>query len=265
MKDFLIEHIRQAGAIAREYFVRGVTHTTKSNPVDFLTEADLAVSSFLVDAINKHFPTHHIKSEELSEDINVGAEYEWIIDPIDGTKNFAKKIPFWGVIIAVLHHGEPVYGAVYFPVSDQLILAEKGKGTTLNGNAVSVSTTEVLTYARGNMFRSVHRTGPYGDYFERYRVAQARVIMETDTSILNFGSATAISFVATGSLDFAIGNAGLDWDCIAPIFIAREAGAIVTDSDGNTWTRGRQDYVVANPVLHPQLISFFKPTSNMTV
>lgn len=257
MKDFLQKTIRDAGDIAKEYFFRGVISEQKSSPRDLITEADRSVSAYIVDEIHKKYSTHHIKSEELSEDINSGALFEWIIDPIDGTYNFAKGIPLWGVIIALLRNGEPLYGAVYFPISNQLYFAEKGKGACVNDERIFVSNISELPYAKGNIYRSPSQDGPYGSHIERYKRAGALLINDTDVIFLNFGAASAISFVASGAVAFAIGNGGLDWDYIAPFLICEEAGAVVSDSDGNPWKRGRQDYIIANADLHPKLLTFF--------
>lgn len=93
MDTFLKDIIKEAGQIAKGYFDKGVSHEEKSHVADLLTEADLAVSDFLVKKIHETYPDHHIKSEELGEEINPGAEYEWVIDPIDGTRNFAMGVP----------------------------------------------------------------------------------------------------------------------------------------------------------------------------
>jgi myo-inositol-1(or 4)-monophosphatase len=259
MKEFLEKTIREAGELAKGYFEKGVTHTWKSNPGDFLTEADTAVSTFLVDAIHAQYTTHHIKSEELREDINPGAEYEWIIDPIDGTRNFATGIPLWGIIIAVMQNGTALHGAVYFPISDYLFFATKGEGAYMNGKRVVVSQTTVLDHATGNLYRAPDAQGPYGQHIAKFRTVSALIYANTNLRCTNFGCAAYISFLANGSLDFAIGNSGLDWDYIAPFLICEEAGAVITDSEGNPWTRGRQDYIIANPDVHPKLMEFFQP------
>ena len=165
----------------------------------------------------------------------------------------------WAVIIAIVHNGEPLHAAVYFPVSDQLFFASKGQGAYLNGKPIVVSRTDTTEYATGNVYRSPQDRGPYGDYVTRYRVATSKIFADTDMRCTNFGSAASFCFVANGALDFALGNSGLDWDYIAPFLICKEAGAIVTDSDGHPWKRGRQDYIIANPDIHPKIMKLFLP------
>lgn len=259
MQNFLKTTICAAGQLAKEYFDAGVTHRTKEHLGDLLTEADVAVSKFLVDKIHHQYPDHHIHSEEMANDINPGAEYEWVIDPIDGTRNFAMGVPFWCVIIAVVKNGETNLAAVYNPIADVLFFAEKGKGAFLNDKKISVNNTDSLDYSFG-CFNRANEGGIYGDRVERYVVGAVRLVRETTAWIHNYGSgALAMCYLARGGIDFAAGNAGLDWDYLAPFLIAEEAGAIVTDSDGNPWMRGRQDYVMANANLHPKVMALFRP------
>jgi myo-inositol-1(or 4)-monophosphatase len=258
MQHFLKTIIKEAGEIGKEYFVRGVSHKEKSHAADLVTEADIAVSEFLVKKIRETYPDHHIKSEELADDINPGAEYEWVIDPIDGTRNFAMGVPFWTTLIAVLRNGETYLGAAYNAFADQLFFAEKGAGAFMNDVRLHVNNKDQLDYAFG-VFSRAYEGGIYGDYFERYRVAGVRLVLETKAWMHNYGCMLALCHLASGGADFAMGNAGMDWDFLAPFLICEEAGAIVTDSDGNPWKRGRQDYLVANKDLHPQLLELFQP------
>lgn len=263
MQDFLNQIIREAGAIGKEYFARGVTRTIKSLPHDFVTEADVAVNEFLVNVINTKYPTHRIKSEEMEEVNATGdGEYEWVIDPIDGTYCFANGIPYWAVMIAIMKKGEPYLAAVYFPVTEQLFIAEKGHGAFLNGKQIHVSNTDAIDFSHGLVYRCVPG-GPYGEYFERFRVAIANISLRTDASMVNFASAASWCYIATGAMDFALANGGLDWDRLPVDLIMREAGAIVTDSDGNPWQRGRQDCVAANPNLHAKVMELFLSYKNI--
>jgi len=256
MEAFLKQTIREAGALAKEFFDRGVIGKAKSNIGDLLTEADIAVSDFIISKIQTTFPDHTIKSEEVDDDINPGGEYRWVIDPIDGTRNFANRIPFWCTIIAVEKGGETVLGAVYNAVNNDLFFATKGGGAFLNDAQIHVNNTDSLRHAYGVIVRA-YETGTYGDLIERYRIAMTRVNLETEVWIHNYGSMLGQTYVATGAVDFSIGNAGLEWDYRAPFLICEEAGAVVTDSDGNPWKRGRQDYVIANPNLHGKVMELF--------
>jgi len=258
MEQFLKTTITEAGTLAMGYFRGELKMKTKSSPADYVTEADEAVSAFVVGKIQDKYPDHHIHSEELPEDINPGAQYEWVIDPIDGTRNFAFGIPFWGIIIALVKDGETLMGAVYNPLAGELFFAEKGKGAYLNDRQIHVNNTEMIDHSFATFSRATNE-GVYGEYIERFRVANIRLVQETEAWIHNYGSAVAICYLASGGIDFCSGNAGMDWDFLAPFLICEEAGAVVTDSEGSPWKRGRQDYVVANKYLHPKVMELFRP------
>ena len=252
MDQFLKTTIREAGQLAKEYFDAGVTHRTKAHLGDLVTDADIAVSNFLVSAIQKEYPDHHIHSEEMAEDINPGAEYEWVIDPIDGTRNFAFGIPMWCNMVAVMKNGEPYLAAVYNPNANELFFAAVEKGAAMNGMPIRVNDTETLEHG----FAVVTRA--WKDNPEGYVRLMDRLTRETNVWMHNFGTMLGVCFVASGGADFFAGNSGFDHDNLAPALICREAGALVTDSEGNSWRRGRSDLVIANPKLHPKIMELFE-------
>ncbi len=254
MQEFLKQIIREAGDMAKPSFFQGVGYKTKADAKDMVTEVDIRVSEFLVQKIHEKYPDHHIKSEELAEDMNAGAEYEWVIDPIDGTRNFAMGVPIWAVMIAIVKNGETYMSAVYHPLANELFFAEKGQGAFVNDKKIQVNNTDTLERAYGMMFRS-SPFGAYGDYFEKYRSAIANFALNSNASMTNFGCAGMLCYVAKGSIDFVLGNAGLDWDLLPNFLICEEAGAVITDSSGNPWKRGRQDYVLANKNIHAEVLS----------
>ena len=257
IRDFLEKIILEAGEIALDYFKKGVTYKTKSHLADLVTEADKGVSDFLIQKIQAMFPDHHIRSEELENDINPGADYEWVIDPIDGTRNFAMGIPMWCIIIAVVYRGETLYGAVYNPIAHELFLAEKGQGATLNKLPIKVSAKDDMYYACGSLSCVAEANETYGSHVDRFVKLYDNFNHKTVTWRHAFGCMLATCYVATGGMDFFVQNAGLDHDFLGPVLIAREAGAVVTDSDGNEWQRGRQDIVIAPPALHPKIMELF--------
>lgn len=260
MQNFLRETIREAGAIAKEYFARGVSYAEKSNASDLVTEADTAVSDFLIRKIHEAYPDHRIHSEELKEDVNgdSDAEYEWLIDPIDGTRNFALAISVWCNIIAVYKKGELFLGGIYNPIADELFFAEAGKGAFLNGKPIRVNGKADFHYSCGAFSSAKEAGAVYGTHIDRFKHFADRLNHETVTWIHSFGTMLGGCYVANGGMDFFVQNAGLDHDYAAAVLLAREAGGVVTDSDGNPWQRGRQDIVVANPNLHPKVMELFK-------
>ncbi len=257
MEDFLKQIIKEAGDLSKEHFEKGVTFKTKSNLSDLLTEADIAVNDFLIAKIKEKYPDHLITSEETDPIGPADAEYEWIIDPIDGTRNFAKGIPIWCEIVAVVKNGEPYLGAVYYPMANELFFAKKEAGATLNGLPITVSDKDTLDYACGSFSSMGEEVPPYGAKIPEYKKFLDNLNHKTNTWRHHFGSMLGMVYVASGGFDFFVQNAGLDHDYVGPVLIAREAGAKVTDSEGNEWMRGRQDIVVAPPALHDKLMELF--------
>jgi myo-inositol-1(or 4)-monophosphatase len=256
MDEFLKTIIKEAGQIAKPYFYRGVEIQTKADSKDYVTAADIAVSKYLVEKIHEKYPDHHIKSEEMPEDMNPENDaYEWVIDPIDGTRNFAIGIPVWAIMIALLKNGETHMAAVYHPIAEELFFAEKSKGAFLNDKKITVNNTDTLEKGYGILFRCPPY-GLYGDYFEKYKAAVSNFALQSTVAMGNFGCAGMLTYVAKGSIDFALGNGGLDWDLLPTLFICQEAGAVVTNSHGEPWTRGRQDYVISNATLHSKVLSY---------
>lgn len=253
MQEFLKNTIKEAGDIAKEYFLKGVTHKIKANIGDLVTDADIAVSNFLIEKIHDKYPDHHIHTEEEGDDINSGAQYEWVIDPIDGTRNFAMGVSFWCVMIAVLKDGEVCLSAIYNPLAQELFFAEKGRGAYMNDEKISVNKVDSLDYGFGVAARTTNT-----DKEEEYKKVLARLNTDTDVWIHGFGTMLAVCHLANGGIDFMISNCGFDHDYLPCYLICREAGALVTDSEGNDWTRYRRDVVIANPNLHPKILELFK-------
>ncbi len=255
MDEFLKKAILAAGAVGLDYFNKGVSSKTKTHLGDLVTQADYAVSDFLIEVISKAYPEHGIYSEELSEVINPKSDYLWMIDPIDGTRNFANHIPFWCTLVALWHKEELVLGAAYNPVADQLFFAEKGKGATFNGKSIHVNSIESLDHSFGCFVRGTR--GQPGDR-ERFKRASSRLVTDTSAWPHNFGTMFGMCFIASGGVDFYFGNGGLNHDYAAPALICREAGALVTDCDGKPWQRDVGTIVIANPKLHAKVLELLK-------
>jgi myo-inositol-1(or 4)-monophosphatase len=258
MEQFLTTTLLEAGAIAEKFFREGVSFRTKANFADFVTVADERVNEFLIHAISQAYPTHQIHSEELATDINPGAEYEWVIDPIDGTRNFALGIPMWCIMVSVQHRGETTHAGIYAPTLKTLYYAERGKGAFQNGVPIRVNTTSTVERALGIIVADSE-----GAYFER-GLGAIEGFLRRGGWLINNSTMLVSAYLASGGIDFLFNNCGYDHDYLAPVFLCQEAGAVVTDGDGNPWQRGRKDLVIANPALHPEVLSLLGPRSTTT-
>ncbi len=250
MKEFIEQISREAGKIALDFYTQNFTVSNKTDRLDLLTSADVAVSEFLVAKIHENFPDHHIHSEEMVDDINPGAEYEWVIDPIDGTWNFANHIPIWGSLIAVNKNGETIYAAMYFPLDDSFYWAEKGKGAFCNGSPLKISDHAELKASVG----SVSSSSKFKNGEEISLLWKK--LYDSEARIRNFACMYTAVLVGSGNLEFYITNVGKVHDYLAPVLLAREAGALVTNSFGQEWERSMEDIVIATPKIHQQLMAF---------
>lgn len=250
MENFLKQLIIEAGAIAKSYFRKGVKFETKTHLGDLVTEADIAVSNFCIQKIQTQFSSHSIHSEEEKKVINPGGEYLWMIDPIDGTRNFKIGVAFWCVMIALFYKDELYLSAIYDAMSDELYFAKRGQGATLNGMPIHVNEIDSLEHG----YAVCVRGGPTRMHNNRF-VRMMKKLSEGNVWMHNFGTILGGCAVASGGADFFVLNCGFDHDYAAVVLICEEAGAVVTDSDGHPWKRGREDLVIANPKLHPKILA----------
>lgn len=251
MQNFLSDLLKQAGSLALEYFRKGVSYATKSNPGDLVSEGDRAISDFLIKRLNTEFPDYGIQSEEEKEVINPNSTRRWVIDPIDGTRNFAMGVPFWCVMAALVEGAEPLLSGVYAPISGDLFIAEQGKGAFRNGIQVTANTNTTLEHSFGVLIC---------DHFGVERALFKKAIDNFDRFSgwrMNYGTMLASLYVASGGVDLFVNNCGYDHDYLAPALICSEAGAVVSTYTGKPWTKGRRDIVISAPGLHQHVIALF--------
>ena len=143
MKETLITALETAGKELLKHFGKNLDFKIKESQSSIVTKADLKSDSLIVSLIRKRFPSHNIISEE-SGFSNMKSRYTWVIDPLDGTSNFASAIPWFGVLIALFDDDKPIIGGAYLPVPDQMYIAEKGKGVYLNGKHLRMNKNQGL-------------------------------------------------------------------------------------------------------------------------
>lgn len=143
MKETLIIALKTAGSELLKYFGTPLETTQKESQSSIVTKADLKSDALIVKLITEKFSDHNIVSEEGGF-INKNSKYTWVIDPLDGTSNFASAIPWFGVLIALFEDSCPILGGAYLPVTDHLYFAEKGKGVLKNGVPFLLGKTKTL-------------------------------------------------------------------------------------------------------------------------
>jgi len=215
------EIAREAGAIARRYFEAGDSiRAMEKGTHDLVTQADLDIDRFLIERLRQAFPDDGILTEESGGD---GADRLWVIDPIDGTTNFARRIPHFAISIAFHAEGRTESGVVYNPILDEMFVARRGLGASCNGRAIQVRETRGATDAVIDAGYSLKR--PVADY-----VALVGRLLENDFAFVQNGSAAiGLAQVASGRIDGYCELFLHSWDVLAGLLLVEEAGGWVSD------------------------------------
>ncbi|HSK11632.1 MAG TPA: inositol monophosphatase family protein [Phnomibacter sp.] len=252
MLDQILHAAAHAGAEQlRHYFNNPYLKTAvKSGGInDLVTEADHAADRAIIDVIHKNFPDHFILSEETGN-VPTDSAYKWIIDPIDGTINFAQGIPICCVSIGIEKDGEMIMGAVHAPFLNEYYFAEKGKGALLNERPIKVSEqTELLRscLVTGFPYSYIdHQNGPL-QVFERF--------IRKGVPVRRLGSAAIdLCWVAAGRFDGFYEHHLNAWDSAAGFLIVEEAGGKVTDLKGDHYSPYQPQICATNGKIHEELL-----------
>lgn len=230
-------------------------HIEEKGRNDFVSEVDKTAESIIISTIHKYYPDHNIKAEESGVQ-SKGSDFEWIIDPLDGTTNFLHGFPQFAVSIAVTEKGRLVHGVVYDPVKDELFSASRGQGAKMNNYRIRVSDRKTLT-------NSLLATGiPYHefDYVEAYLESFKHFMLNT-AGIRRPGSAALdLAYVACGRVDGYWEFNLKPWDIAAGALIVQEAGGLVTDFKGGEKFLDSGNIVAANPKILKEMAKVIAKT-----
>lgn len=250
--DAAVEAARGAGGILKEYVSRETARDKRiryKSEVDLVTEADLRSQEHIVAALKSAFPEHGILAEEgIAE--HAGRRFVWIIDPLDGTTNFAHGYPVYAVSIGLVEQDVPVLGVVYDPNADELFVAERGGGATLNGASIRVSTI-------GDLKEALLVTGfPYwarqepGRLFDNFRAFTMRA-----QAVRRPGSASIdLCSVACGRMDGFWEEGLKSWDTAAGSVILTEAGGRLSRFDGSPFDIDIPEILATNGLVHEAMM-----------
>jgi myo-inositol-1(or 4)-monophosphatase len=244
----------RAGTVLKRHF--GKVSYKQKRRADLITIADLESQKTILSTIRREFPKDDYMAEENEQKLT-GAEYLWVIDPLDGTTNYAHGYPVACVSIGVLKRGELLLGGIYDPFRDELFLAQRNEGTTLNGKRLRVSTTPIIT-------DSLLITGFAYDRAEKadYYLARFKTFMTQCHDIRRSGSAALdMAWIAAGRADGFWEYELNAWDVAAGLLLIQEAGGKVTDLDGKPWTDWRamgRRTLATNGKIHRAMISILK-------
>lgn len=254
MIEVAIDAARQAGALLRTYWERGVVAEYKG-AIDLVTEADRASEALILDLLSRHFPDHRFHGEETGE--NGGhSSHVWLIDPLDGTTNFAHGYPQFSVSLALQIDGQTEIGVVFDPLRDELFTAQRGHGAFLNGRPIRVSATLDLAH-------SLLVTGfPYDrQTSEHNNIRQHTAFLMRSQGVLRAGSAALdLAAVACGRLDGYWEFKLNPWDWAAGILLVEGAGGRVTDEWGRAVGPKPYAVVASNGRIHGEMLDVLRET-----
>jgi myo-inositol-1(or 4)-monophosphatase len=247
------EAARAAGTILSRYFREGVAMRSK-DVANLVSDADIEAERAIVATVRRAFPGHEILGEEEHAG-DVTAEHLWIVDPLDGTNNFAHRIPHFAVSIAYYHGGEPVCGVIYNPIREEWFEAVRDKGAFANGEPARVAEHTRLDQTLINV----------GFYYERGALMDATLEAVRD---LKRRSIHGMRRFGTASLDFGMVGVGMvgayfeytlsPWDFAAGRLFVEEAGGRVTDCRGGPLPIAKSSVLVTNGALHETVLEIVR-------
>lgn len=253
LKEVLFEATRESGKIIHSHFQGTFKVENKEGINNLVTEVDKMSETRIIEIIKKHFPAHSIISEEIGE-LKKDSPYEWIIDPIDGTVNFAHSIPICCVSIGVKYGDDLLLGTVYNPMMNEMFFAEKGMGATLNGMPITVS-------KKTDFRKACLVTGfPYKWAYDAQHPIKVfeRFILE-GLPVRRLGSAAIdLCWVACGRFDGFWEYNLNPWDLAAGYLIVQEAGGRITNFDGKAYNVFDKETLATNGLIHEEMLSLIR-------
>lgn len=249
LKQTLLKAVEAGAAEMSRFFNGEFKISNKEGINNLVTEADHAAEKAIFEVIQQEHPDHYILSEESGE-IIMDSSVKWIIDPIDGTVNFANGIPICCVSIGVEQDGQMIMGAVYNPFLKEFFFAQHGFGATLNNKIIHVSSkTEVISSCLVTGFPYTYLDMPNGplQVFEK--------LIRKGVPVRRLGSAAIdLCWVAAGRFDGFFEHKLQAWDSAAGFLIVEEAGGKVTDFTGSRYSPYQPHIIATNGKIHDELI-----------
>lgn len=255
MQDFIHVAVR----VAKEAGAYQLDRLGKANQIEFkgeinlVTEVDKACEKLITDAISAAFSDHDILAEEGGGKRR-DSEYKWIIDPLDGTTNYAHGYPLFCVSIALEYKGEIVMGVVYEPNRDELFIAEKNQGATLNDQKISVSRNKTLQESllvTGFAYNIRETKNNNLNHFENM-LMKARAVRRDGVAAVD------LCYVACGRYDGFWELNLFPWDVGAGYLLIQEAGGRVTNFKGDPFSVYAKDILATNGMIHDEMIQVLK-------
>lgn len=244
--EVAIEAVKKAGEIVRKYY--GKVNASRKSDRSLTTKADTESENTIKRILQKRFPDHSIFGEETGKS-GKESDYLWVVDPLDGTTNYAFQNPFFDVSLGLVHKSKPIIGVVFYPPQNELFYAEKSKGAYLNDARITVSNERsfddsVIAFCHGRDQQSVTRM-----------ISAFSHLKPVNNKVRQLGAAALeLCYVACGRIDafFMVGMH--PWDVAGGTMILKEAGGKVTDFSGRDFDMRSHDVLGSSPRIYQKLL-----------
>lgn len=264
MRNTLLQALKSSGKILMENFGKLHKVSIKQNQSNIVTKTDLESEKNIVLIIESKFPGHSIIAEETGFQERE-SKYLWIVDPIDGTSNFASQIPWFGIIVCLLENFKPMMAGVYLPFYDMLYFAEKGRGSYLNEKRIFVTRETELKNVLFSYSLDFSKDKTKTEF-------EVKIMKELVSNVRNLRATNSVvdfCYTADGRSGGFINQSTKIWDIAAPALIVQEAGGVVTDINGEplNFKVNKSDYlrnftiVGSNKTLHSKVLKLINRTN----
>ena len=240
--------LRKAGALLLDRF-HDEKDVREKGRANIVTDVDFAAEALILECLRAEYPDFRILAEESGESGSADSPYVWIVDPVDGTRNYAIGVPYFATTIALARDGEVIYGATYDPSRDEMFEARRGGGATCNGRPLRVSNRTSLSMA------TLATDMGYNDAMAGFALQLLDRLWPGMQAVRIMGSAAlGLAYAASGRADIYFHHCLAPWDIAAGVLIAQEAGAVVTDRNGAPISLESPSIIVANEALKDEFL-----------
>ena len=261
-KDFIINSLNKASGVAKKSFGKVTSTSKEGDNNQVLTETDLEIGELLIKNIQSNFPKYNIIDEEIGV-IDNKSNFTWVIDPIDGTSNFASETPLYGIMLGLLKDGVPIAGGIALPNFSEIYVAEKGHGAYCNSKKICVTKESVLKKTLVAYGIDGYQKNP--GFTKNECILLAEIILNI-RNLRTSNSVFDVAMVAKGSYGAFLSRTSKVWDNVAQHIVIEEAGGIYSDFFGNNidysniLSRPQDNFSIlaSSPKLHKQLSMIIK-------